>query len=147
MSTVVWFVVPIDEVVHVGDSDERKIVIERDLECLLRIGAAIGYFYAMQEAVFRVVCMEVVNSGNAIGLLTCPPRVIPEQEPLLSICGFNYQLRGPLASGRVVCADVARIGGHVMDLKELVRIVEEHCIDMAGRSVSRNFTATDNNQL
>ncbi len=59
MTTLVGFVVPVDEVVNVRYPDQGQIVIEGDLKGLLRIGAAIGYFDSVQKPLLYVVSLKV----------------------------------------------------------------------------------------
>ena len=58
VASFVRFVVPIDEVVNVGAADEGEVVVQGNLEGVLREGTAVGNFDAVEQPVPCVVLVK-----------------------------------------------------------------------------------------
>ncbi len=73
-------ILPVDQPVHIRRAEDGEIVVQRDLQRLVRHVRAIGHFDALQQPRLDELSMRRIKHGHAIRLLRVPVRMVPERE-------------------------------------------------------------------
>ena len=128
VSAVLRFVIPVDQIMYVGDANQCQIVVQRNLEGLGRVGVAIGDLDAVELSRCSIGLMEFGDFGFRVGEIA--PGVIPEHECALFAGCVQSGLGRPFTGIAVVLNRIEWLrwkGG----LKETIGIADEHRIHVA----------------